>query len=213
MNLLSTHDSARALYQFGYTGTSTPPEQVAEAKQRLRLAVLFQMTFPGAPTVFYGDEVGVTGGEDPFNRATYPWADEGGTPDTALLDDVKQLIALRNDHEVLRRGSLGAPSHVDEHLIVLQREHDGVRAVTAYNNDTEAHDVAVTVPAGTRPIRTPSPGRSSVRSTGRSPSPCRRSAAWCSSPVRRRLRPSMRSGPTCGPPRSRGRSRGRSPVA
>ncbi|GEK23060.1 glycoside hydrolase family 13 protein [Cellulomonas xylanilytica] len=148
MNLLSTHDSARALYQFGYTGTSTPPEQVAEAKQRLRLAVLFQMTFPGAPTVFYGDEVGVTGGEDPFNRATYPWADEGGTPDTALLDDVKQLIALRNDHEVLRRGSLGAPSHVDEHLIVLQREHDGVRAVTAYNNDTEAHDVAVTVPAG-----------------------------------------------------------------
>ena len=36
------------------------------------------MTFPGSPAVFYGDEVGVTGGADPFNRATYPWADKGG---------------------------------------------------------------------------------------------------------------------------------------
>ncbi|MFS0700392.1 glycoside hydrolase family 13 protein [Cellulomonas sp. 179-A 4D5 NHS] len=148
MNLLSTHDSARALHQFGYTGEGTPPEQVAEAKQRLRLAVLFQMTFPGAPTVFYGDEVGVTGGEDPFNRATYPWADQGGEPDTELLDDVTRLIALRNEHDVLRRGSLGAPLHLDEHLVVLLREHEGARAVTAYNNDTEAHEVTVEIPAG-----------------------------------------------------------------
>ncbi|KQR16024.1 glycoside hydrolase family 13 protein [Cellulomonas sp. Leaf334] len=148
MNLLSTHDSARALHQFGYTGESSTAEEEAEAKQRLRLAVLFQMTFPGAPTVFYGDEVGLTGGEDPFNRATYPWADEGGDPDAALLDDVTRLIALRNDHAVLRRGSLGAPLHTDEHLVVLLREHEGVQAVTAYNNDTEAHEVTVEVPAG-----------------------------------------------------------------
>lgn len=150
MNLLSTHDSARALYQFGYTGEATPPEQVAEAKQRLRLAVLFQMTFPGAPTVFYGDEVGLTGGEDPFNRATYPWADRGGDPDAELLDDVTALIALRNDNEVLRRGSLGAPLHVDDHVVVLLREHDEARAVTAYNNDTVPHEVTVDVPADGR---------------------------------------------------------------
>ncbi len=48
---------------------SDPPEQIARAKQRLRLAVFFQMMFPGAPAVYYGDEVGVTGGEDPYNRA------------------------------------------------------------------------------------------------------------------------------------------------
>ena len=79
MNLLSTHDAARTLYEFGYTDTSNP-QQIAQAKQRFRLAVLFQMTFPGSPGVFYGDEVGVTGGADPFNRATYPWADKGGLP-------------------------------------------------------------------------------------------------------------------------------------
>lgn len=104
------------------------------------------MTFPGAPTVYYGDEVGVTGGEDPFNRATYPWEDEGGEPDTALLAEVKELIALRNDHDVLRRGTLGAPLHTDQHLVVLHREHEGVHAVTAYNNDTEAHEVTVDLP-------------------------------------------------------------------
>jgi glycosidase len=148
MNLLSTHDAARALHQFGYTDDSVPPEQEAEAKQRLRLAVLFQMTFPGAPSVFYGDEVGVTGGEDPFNRATYPWQDEGGDPDTELLGVFQELIALRNEHDVLRHGSIGAPLHVDEHVVVLLRELDGVQAVTAYNNDTEPHEVTVTLPDG-----------------------------------------------------------------
>lgn len=148
MNLLSTHDAARALHQFGYEGEGSSDEEEAEAKRRLRLAVMFQMTFPGAPTVYYGDEVGVTGGEDPFNRATYPWEDEGGEPDTALLAEVKELVALRNDHDVLRRGSLGAPLHTDAHLVVLHREHEGVHAVTAYNNDTEAHEVTVTLPEG-----------------------------------------------------------------
>jgi glycosidase len=148
MNLLSTHDAARALHQFGYTDDTVPPEQEAEAKQRLRLAVLFQMTFPGAPSVYYGDEVGVTGGEDPFNRATYPWEDEGGTPDTAVLAEFQELIALRNEHDVLRNGSIGAPLHTDEHVVVLLREQDGVQAVTAYNNDTTAHEVTVDLPAG-----------------------------------------------------------------
>jgi glycosidase len=65
MNLLSTHDSARALFDFGFRDDKTDAGAIALAKQRLRLAAFFQMTFPGAPAVFYGDEVGVTGGEDP----------------------------------------------------------------------------------------------------------------------------------------------------
>ena len=52
---------------------------------------------PGAPTIYYGDEVGVTGADDPDDRRTYPWADEGGTPDTALLDALPALAALRQD--------------------------------------------------------------------------------------------------------------------
>ena len=152
MNLLSTHDAARTLYEFGYTGPDTAPEKIAEAKQRLRLAVLFQMTFPGSPTIFYGDEVGLTGGQDPFNRATYPWADKGGHPDNNLLTDFKGLIKLRNDQAVLRRGSIDAPLHIDHHLVVLDREYRGVWALTAYNNDTTAHDVTVDLPRGARNV-------------------------------------------------------------
>ena len=80
MNLLSTHDAARALYQFGYTGPESTPEEVAEAKQRLRLAVLFQMTFPGAPTIFYGDEVGLTGGQDPSTARRTRGPTRAGSP-------------------------------------------------------------------------------------------------------------------------------------
>ena len=106
MNLLSSHDQARALHHFGYRDETSDAATVTLAKNRLRLAVFFQMIYPGAPTIYYGDEVGVTGGEDPFNRATYPWADLGGNPDTALLADFKRFIKMRTDHAVLRRGSI-----------------------------------------------------------------------------------------------------------
>jgi cyclomaltodextrinase / maltogenic alpha-amylase / neopullulanase len=150
MNLLSTHDQARALHQFGWQGDTQDPAVVALAKRRLELAVLFQMTYPGAPTVFYGDEVGVTGGDDPFNRGTYPWADLGGQPDNALLADFKRLIKLRNDNPILRRGSLAAPLHVDEHVIVFVREYRGTWAVTATNNAATAQSVTVTLPGAAR---------------------------------------------------------------
>ena len=150
MNLLSSHDQARALHRFGYLDETTDAAMVTRAKQRLRLAVLFQMVFPGAPTVYYGDEVGVTGGDDPYNRATYPWADLGGQPDTALLADFKRLIKLRRDHAVLRRGSLDAPLLLDDHLIVLLRQHEGRWAITATNNAEQALAATVTVPACNR---------------------------------------------------------------
>lgn len=119
MNLTSTHDATRALNEFGHTSSNDSAATIEAAKQRLRLSVLFQMTFPGAPSVYYGDEVGVTGGADPQNRRTYPWADEGGSPDLELLEDYKDLIALRNDNEVLRHGSIDAPLYSDDHVIVL----------------------------------------------------------------------------------------------
>jgi len=146
MNLLSTHDQARALHHFGYHDDGNAPK-LAEAKQRLRLALLFQMVFPGAPAIYYGDEVGLGGGDDPYNRATYPWADEGGQPDLQLLADVKRLTGLRREHAVLRHGSIAAPLHLDNHLIVLARQ-DGPRwALTATNNAPTAQRVKLKLPA------------------------------------------------------------------
>ena len=147
MNLLSTHDSARALYEFGWRDDHADAATIARAKQRLRLAAFFQMTFPGAPTVFYGDEVGVTGGEDPFNRVTYPWPDQGGKPDNELLADYKKLIKLRRDSPVLRHGLIDAPAYIDEHVIALIRHDGGEWAITATNNDAIAHTIKLKLPA------------------------------------------------------------------
>ena len=150
MNVLSTHDVARSLHLFGYQDASDAPEKIALAKQRLRLAVLFQMIFPGAPTIYYGDEVGVTGGDDPFNRGTYPWVDRGGKPDTQLLADFKRLIAMRKQYPVLRHGSLSAPLYIDEHVIVLARQDGDSWAITATNNSSAPRKVSVVLPAGMR---------------------------------------------------------------
>ncbi|OYU43798.1 MAG: hypothetical protein CFE44_16405 [Burkholderiales bacterium PBB4] len=153
MNLLSSHDQARALHQFGWHAETQDPVVIAQAKQRLKLAVLFQMTFPGAPTVYYGDEVAVTGGDDPYNRATYPWADQGGKPDTAMLASFKHLIALRKRHAVLRRGSISAPLHLDAHNIVLLRQLGKVSAITATNNSPHTQTVSIALPPALRGTR------------------------------------------------------------
>jgi glycosidase len=146
MNLLSTHDTARSLHLFGWKEGATP-EAIALAKQRLRLAMFFQFSYPGAPAIFYGDEVGVTGGEDPYNRGTYPWAELGGQPDMALHDYVTSLAKMRREHPVLSHGTLEAPLLLDEHAVVLLRRADGAWALTAVNNGAEAKHVRIQLPA------------------------------------------------------------------
>lgn len=133
MNLLSTHDQARTLHLLGGVDPVANPEAWALARARFRLALLLQLTYPGAPAIYYGDEVGVTGGEDPDNRRTWPWPDLGGQPDLALREEVRRLVAMRHAHPVLRRGTLSAPL-VDEHLLVWRRELEGVVAIVALNN-------------------------------------------------------------------------------
>jgi len=145
MNLLSTHDAARSLHVLGDHGDD--PQATAAAKRRYRLALFFQMTFPGAPAIFYGDEVGLSGGDDPDNRRPYPWADKGGMPDLAMLDMVKRLIRLRNDTPILRHGSLGAPLHTDGSVIVVPRRDGATVAIVAMNNADTPRTVRVTLPA------------------------------------------------------------------
>lgn len=146
MNLLSTHDQPRALHVFGDLGDASDAAAKALAKRRLRLAVSFQMAYPGAPTVYYGDEVGVTGGEDPDNRAPYPWADEGGQPDEAWHAEMKRLIAMRKRHPVLVRGRLAAPLHSDANTVALAREHEGSWSLSVFNNAMEARPLDLALP-------------------------------------------------------------------
>jgi neopullulanase len=90
LNLLDSHDTARFL-------------NIASGnKDALRLATLFQMTYPGAPCVYYGNEIGLTGGHDPDNRRAFPW-DEASW-DADLRAFFQRCIALRKAYPVLRRG-------------------------------------------------------------------------------------------------------------
>jgi cyclomaltodextrinase len=89
-NLISSHDEPRFLTMVGGD------------KRRLRLATLCQMTFPGAPSIYYGDEIGMAGGPDPDCRRAFPW-DEARW-DHELRADFKHYIALRKAHPALRSG-------------------------------------------------------------------------------------------------------------
>jgi glycosidase len=95
------------------------------------------MSLPGAPTVYYGDEVGLTGGDDPYNRMPYPWADLGGQPDMALRADFKALLQLRKDQTVMRRGVLSAPLASTASSAVLTRHWGKDTALIAFNNSME----------------------------------------------------------------------------
>jgi glycosidase len=94
MNLISSHDSPRLL------------SQLNQDTNRLKLAIIMQMTLPGAPSVYYGDEVSLPGSGDPDNRRTYPWSDRGGSPDTVMYQHFKNLIGIRNQHASLRGGDI-----------------------------------------------------------------------------------------------------------
>ncbi|MDB5349413.1 MAG: glycosidase [Planctomycetota bacterium] len=111
LNLLDSHDMARFL-------TLAKGDRSA-----LRLATTFQMTYPGAPSVYYGDEIGLSGGHDPFNRAAFPW--DTAAWDMELLHEFQRLIALRKAFPALRRGSyrsLLAENDVHVHLRQLGSE-------------------------------------------------------------------------------------------
>ena len=91
LNLFDSHDMPRFLSCVGYDVPS------------LQLAMLFMFTYPGAPCIFYGDEIGVTGGHDPDCRKGFPWDDTKWNRD--LLNYTRAVIALRKEHSSLRRGT------------------------------------------------------------------------------------------------------------
>jgi len=142
MNLLSTHDKPRALWHFGYEEIGKG--DYATASKKLKLSILFQMIYPGAPSIYYGDEVGVTGGEDPYNRGPYPWADKGGNPDTNLFNEIKSIVKLRNDNPILRRGSL-KPIYEDVNVIAYLRTYNDNSAIVFVNNNSADKEVTIDV--------------------------------------------------------------------
>jgi cyclomaltodextrinase len=104
-SLLEYYPQENAFAMYVTAGTHDTERLLTKVEgdlNKARLAFLFLLSYPGAPAIYYGDEIGLTGGKDPESRAAFPW--DPNMWNHSLRDWVKQLIALRKRFEVLRRG-------------------------------------------------------------------------------------------------------------
>lgn len=150
MNELSNHDHSRFLTRTNHRvgrvanlGYEAAGENVNKAI--MREAVVMQMTWPGAPTIYYGDEAGVCGFTDPDNRRTYPWGHE----DKELIEFHKKMIRIHKDHPALMRGSVKIIE--SSHQFLCYGRFMGTeRMLIAFNNSNESmtkdirvHDIGI----------------------------------------------------------------------
>jgi cyclomaltodextrinase / maltogenic alpha-amylase / neopullulanase len=144
LNLLGSHDTARYLTVASRDTAS------------LRLALLATMTMPGAPCIYYGDEVGMQGRHDPDNRRAFPW--EQTAWDHALLEYCRAVIALRHEQPVLRHGAFRSLAAAGQ-AVAYGRLDAGAGAVVVLNAGEEA--ARLTIPtdgfggAALQPMRLP----------------------------------------------------------
>ena len=154
MNFLGTHDTPRILTLLGYGGDGQDHDkdwraayrmtdsQYLLGRTKLMLGALVLFAFPGSPTVYYGDEVGMEGFEDPFNRRTYPW----GSEDQTLLDWYTALGKARKELPALRRGDLRW-GQTQGRLLTFFRQGEGDQVLAAVNAGRKAAAVEVPWPA------------------------------------------------------------------
>jgi 4-alpha-glucanotransferase len=138
MNFLGTHDTPRILTVLGSRAVPTQrearaaarlsPEEYARGAALERLAAALLFAFPGSPTIYYGDEVGMQGFEDPFNRRTYPW----GREDVSLRAFYAVLGRLRGERVSLRRGDLRWLYAAGPGL-AFSREAEGESTLSVFN--------------------------------------------------------------------------------
>lgn len=129
LNLLDSHDTPRLLTAVG------------EDKSSFMLATVLLMTFPGAPSIFYGDEVGLTGGKDPDCRRVFP---EPENWDVEVLKAYKQLIALRHQYASLRTG-IYQNLYADQSVYVFARILEDQEIVVAVNTANEQANASFSV--------------------------------------------------------------------
>jgi glycosidase len=146
MNLLGTHDTPRILTALvddfdgdreALSKRKLPRQQYTLAMERLFMAACLQYTLPGSPSLYYGDEAGMEGGKDPFNRRTYPW----GREDKALVSHFRQLGQLRKEKEALRLGSIRF-FQADEGQLGFVRSYRGKELRIYVNNSPDEWEIS-----------------------------------------------------------------------
>ena len=154
MNILGTHDTPRILTVLGVSDEKYAiprdekarfrlmPAQREMARRRLKIASLLLFAVPGSPCVYYGDEAGMEGFEDPFNRAGFPWGGE----DTELTQWYRALSGARARSEALRCGELSFISAKGP-LLVLSRACEAEHVLAAANRGEAPLDITRDWPA------------------------------------------------------------------
>lgn len=145
MNELSNHDHSRFLTRTNHVvgrvanlGPKAAEEYVNEAV--MREAVVMQMTWVGAPTVYYGDEAGVCGFTDPDNRRTYPWGNEN----QQLVEFHRDMIRIHKENKVFKTGSIKILCGM-ENVVSYARFTGEQQIVVVINNNSERVEVTVPV--------------------------------------------------------------------
>ncbi len=145
MNQLSNHDHSRFLTRtnsmVGRTATVGPEAaSLGINKHIMKEAVVMQMTLPGAPTLYYGDEAGLCGWTDPDNRRTYPW----GREDLDLLEFHRDVIAIHKQNKVFRTGAY-IPLYENKDVISYGRFSRDSKAAIIINNSGDRIEVKIPV--------------------------------------------------------------------
>ncbi len=152
MNELSNHDHSRFLTRTNHMvgrvqslGGAAASEYVMESI--MRIAVTIQMTWIGAPTVYYGDEAGVCGFTDPDNRRTYPW----GSEDKKMVTFHKELIRIHKQYECIKIGSIQMLSW-EKDVLAYGRYLDEQQVVVVVNNSKSQKQLRIPVWKGEVPL-------------------------------------------------------------
>ncbi len=148
MNLLSTHDTERALTKLcaeevGYNGrlwqayrNKIKNPEYKHGIKLLKLATLLQYFLPGTPSIYYGDEAGMYGYKDPFNRACYPWNKEN----QELLYFYKQLGKIRNSKEYLKNANFKIV-YINEEICLIERFTKDNKLLLALNRTQDEKEI------------------------------------------------------------------------
>ncbi|WNB92369.1 alpha-amylase family glycosyl hydrolase [Bacillus sp. NEB1478] len=147
MNLMGSHDTPRAAFVLGngtdsYERAELDPNYDSElGKKRLKLASILQMGYAGAPTVYYGDEAGVTGSKDPDDRRTYPWGHE----DQDLVKHYQAIGKVRTDyHDLFSYGELNH-LYAENDVLAYSRTDKKNAAIVVTNRGNEEKTVELDV--------------------------------------------------------------------
>jgi cyclomaltodextrinase / maltogenic alpha-amylase / neopullulanase len=163
-HLMTLHDPATTGVQYNLIGSHDSPRArtcLAGDVAALRLATLIQMVLPGAPAIYYGDELAMEGGPDPDCRRGYPPVpDEDGL---AMRAFVRAAVQARREHVALRRGTI-AVAAASGQAIALAREVGAERALVAINSGREPARIEVDpgLVAGLAPVALPVVGAGRV---------------------------------------------------